>query len=134
MAEYNRSKPPQYNEWMADFADRRCRDPHTFDSSFTPLSIVGKLLAKEGEFTESEGYTISFGGFGLNHATVRPIREKALRTVDACLSSEQRFARRSLSHAFCLVFGRRLAGASRTKSSNGRPASELSFWRWLKTD
>jgi len=88
MAEYNRSKPPQYNDWMADFAGRLSRDPQAFDSSFTPLSIVDKLLAKEGEFTESEGYTISFGGFGLNYAIVRPIREKALRTVEACLGSD----------------------------------------------
>jgi len=88
MAEYGRYKPVQYNEWMADFAARLCRDPQTFDGPFTPLSIVDKLLAKEGEFTESEGYTVSFGGFPLNYPAIRPIRERALGTVDSCLNSE----------------------------------------------
>jgi hypothetical protein len=122
MAEYNRSKPPQYNDWMADFADRLCRDPHTFEGSFTPLSIVDKLLAKEGEFTESEGYTISFGGFGLNHATLRPIREKALRTVDACLSSGNSRAALRATESVSRVLSGFLPAV-------GRPISDEEF-RW----
>jgi len=102
MAEYGRYKPVRYNDWMADFAARLCQDPRLFDGPFTPLDIVDKLLAKEGEFTESEGYTVKFGGFGLNYAVVRPVREKALRIVDACLNSDDpRIALRatkSISH------------------------------------
>jgi Domain of unknown function (DUF4062) len=89
MAEYGRYKPVRFNDWMADFAGRMSRDPREFESSFTPLNIVDKLLAKEGEFTESEGLTISFGGFSLNYPAARPVREKALGIVETCLNADE---------------------------------------------
>jgi hypothetical protein len=102
LAEYGRYKPVRYNDWMADFAARMSQDPRTFDGPFTPLDIVDKLLAKEGEFRESEGHTVRFGGFALNYEVVRPVREKALGIVDACVNSaEPRVALRatkSISH------------------------------------
>lgn len=88
MAEYGRYKPVIYDDWMADFAARMCGERNAFEGAFTPLDIVDKLLAKEGKFTESEGFTISFGGFGLNHPVVRPVREKALGIIESCLSSD----------------------------------------------
>lgn len=88
MAQYGRYKPVLYNDWMADFAERMCREARAFEGPFTPLDIVDKLLAKEGQFTESEGFTISFGGFGLNYHVVRPVREKALRIIESCLNSD----------------------------------------------
>ncbi len=88
MAEYGRYKPVLFNDWIAHFAARMCRDPHAFDGSFTPLNIVDKLLAKEGEFTESEGYTISFGGFSLNYPVARTVREKALGIIETCLNAD----------------------------------------------
>jgi hypothetical protein len=48
MADYGRYKPVQFNDWMADFAARKSADPHEFEGTFTPLSIVDKLLEKEG--------------------------------------------------------------------------------------
>lgn len=88
MAEYGRYKPVIYNDWMADFAARMCGERNAFEHAFTPLDIVDKLLAKEGRFTESEGFTISFGGFGLNYPVVRPVREKALGIIESCLNSD----------------------------------------------
>jgi hypothetical protein len=88
MAEYGRYKPVLYNDWMADFAARMCREAHAFEGPFTPLDIVDKLLAKEGQFTESEGFTFSFGGFGLNYHVVRPVREKALGIIENVLNSD----------------------------------------------
>jgi len=88
MADYGRYKPLHFNDWMADFAARKSRDPREFEGTFTPLDLMDKLLEKECDFTESEGYTISFGTVGLNYAVVRPVREKALRVVEACLNSE----------------------------------------------
>src|SRR5262249_55682518 len=41
----------------------------------------------ECDFTESEGFTIHIGTVGLNYDVVRPVREKALRVVEACLNS-----------------------------------------------
>lgn len=102
MAEYGRYKPVRYNDWMADFADRMCRNPQAFAGDFTPLDIVDKLLAKGGEFTESDGFTISLGGFSLNYPAVRPVREKALGIIDVCLNSEDPkvalLATKSISH------------------------------------
>ena len=88
MADYGRYKPVRYNDWMADFAARKSTNPREFEGKFTPLSIVDKLLEKEGEFTESEGHTISLGKFGLYYPAVRPVREKALGIIEACLNSD----------------------------------------------
>ena len=88
MAEYGRYKPVRYNDWMADFAAQMSRDSHAFEGAFTPLNLVDKLLAKGGEFTEAEGFTVSFGGFSLNYPTVRSVREKALGIVERCLNTE----------------------------------------------
>jgi hypothetical protein len=102
MAEYGRYKPVRFNDWMADFVTRMCRDPHAFERDFTPLNIVDKLLAKGGEFTESEGFTISFGGFSLNYPAVRPVREKALGIIEICLNADDSKvalrATKSISH------------------------------------
>jgi hypothetical protein len=88
MAEYGRYKPVRFNDWMADFAERISRELREFDGSFTPLNIVDELLEKEGEFTESEGFTISFGAFPLNYPVVRPVREKALGIIERCLNAD----------------------------------------------
>lgn len=88
LAEYGRYKPVVINGRMVDFAARITRQPDAFDGSFTPLDIVDKLLAKEGEFTESEGLSFSVGGFALNYPVVRPIRENALHLLEYCLSLE----------------------------------------------
>jgi hypothetical protein len=88
MAAYGRYKPVWYNDWMAEFAARKSQDPRAFEGPFTPLDIADKLLAKEGEFTESEGFTVSFGGFSLNYPALRPAREKALGIVETCLNAE----------------------------------------------
>jgi hypothetical protein len=102
LAEYGRYKPVVINDRMAELVACVIRQPEAFEGSFTPLDIADKLLAKEGEFTESEGFTISIGGFALNYPAIRPIREKTLRLVDICLNSENPKASRraveSLAH------------------------------------
>lgn len=102
LAEYGRYKPIAINDRMVDFAARMIERPDAFDGPFTPLDIVDRLLAKEGEFTESEGLMFSIGGFALNYPAVRPVREKALRLVESCLKSEDAKAARqavdSLAH------------------------------------
>jgi hypothetical protein len=102
MAEYGRYKPVRYNDWMGDFAAEMCRDPHAFEGDFTPLNIVDKLLAKGGEFTESDGFTISFGGFSLNYPAVKPVREKALGIIEICFNADDSKvalrATKSISH------------------------------------
>lgn len=101
MARYERYKPVDFNERMAGFAAGLMRRAGAFDGAFTPLDIADKLLAKEGEFTESEGFTFSFGGFPLHYPTIRQVRDKAIALIESCLNSEDKTALRavkSLSH------------------------------------
>ena len=88
LAEYGRYKPVIFNDRMADLAERLSHEEHAFDGAFTPLNIAEKLLAKEGEFTESEGFTFSFGGFALHYAAIKPVRDKAIALIESCLNSE----------------------------------------------
>jgi len=88
LARYERYKPVLLNDRMADAAARLCRQEHAFDGPFTPLDVVDKLLAKEGEFTEADEFTITFGGFALNYEVIRPVREKAIALLELCLNSE----------------------------------------------
>lgn len=88
LARYERYKPVPLNDRMAAAAARFCREEHAFDASFTPLNLADKLLAKEGEFTEADDFTISFGGFALNYEVIRPVREKAIALLELCLNSE----------------------------------------------
>ena len=88
LAQYERYKPVTFNLRMADFATSLSLRDGAFDKAFTPLNITNKLLAKEGEFTESEGFTFSFGGFALHYPTVSPVREKAIALIESCLNSE----------------------------------------------
>jgi hypothetical protein len=102
MARYERYKPVIFNDRMADFTTRLSRQEGAFDAAFTPLDIADKLLAKEGQFTESEGFTISFGGFELPYPLIRAVREKAIALIEYCLNSEDAKtalrAVKSLSH------------------------------------
>lgn len=88
LTRYGRYKPVIFNDRIADLATRLCQRDGSFDGPFTPLDIADKLLAKEGQFTESEGFTISFGGFALDYPTVRPVREKAIALIESGLNSE----------------------------------------------
>jgi hypothetical protein len=102
LAQYERYKPVIFNERMADLATRLSWQEAAFGGPFTPLNIADKLLAKEGQFTESEGFTISFGGFALHYPIVKLVREKAIALIESCLYSEDAKvalrAVRSLSH------------------------------------
>jgi hypothetical protein len=89
MAEYGRYKPVRYNEWMADFAARICRDTRAFVGDFRPLNIVDKLLAKGGRihgvgrihdliwrfFSELSGGATSTGKSAGNHRNLPQCRE-----------------------------------------------------------
>ncbi len=87
LAAYTRYKPVIYNDRMADFVNAFVREPDAFDGAFTPLEVADKLLAREAEFTEQEGLTISFGALPLNYRVVSPVRKKVLGAVEFALMS-----------------------------------------------
>jgi len=97
LAEFGRFKPVELNIRMADIITGFAQLPGAFSKKNTPLDLADKLLVKEGEFTEQNGYTISFGGFAFNYPVVKPARDKALALVEQCLNSDDlRVALRAL--------------------------------------
>jgi hypothetical protein len=87
LAEYGRYKPVALNDCMAEFSIRQAREPGAFEGPHTPLDIADKLLAKEGQFTDADGYSFSFGGFGLHYPNVKNVRDKSISFVKDCLNS-----------------------------------------------
>ena len=87
LAAYGRYKPVRFNERMAEVAATIAKEPTAFDAEFTPLDVANELLAKEGEYSESEGYTIHLGCFALHYPVIRPVRRKALVLLGECMSS-----------------------------------------------
>ena len=55
---------------------RLCRLPEAFAVSFTPLDVIDQILEREGEYTEFNGNTIRFGGFGLNYGVVGLMQDR----------------------------------------------------------
>ena len=102
LAEYRRYKPAALNCRMADLILDFARLPGAFDGPHTPLDLADKLLVKEGQFTEGDGFSFSFGGFPLNYNAVNPSRERALELVETTLNSDNPRvalrAIRSISH------------------------------------
>lgn len=64
---------------------RLCRRPEAFAASFTPLDVIDQILEREGEYTEFDGNTFRFGGFGLNYAVVGLMRENAIDFLGSLL-------------------------------------------------
>jgi hypothetical protein len=88
LASYQRYKWPAFNFAMLLQAIRLARRSDAFEQTFTPLELVDKILEREGEFSEYSGHTISYGGFGLNHAAVASVRQNALEYLDSLLYSD----------------------------------------------
>lgn len=97
LAEFGRFKPVALNIHMADVIAGFAQLPDAFSKRNTPLDLADKLLVKEGEFTEQNGFSISFGGFPFNYPAIKTARDKALAFVDQCLNSgDLRVALRAL--------------------------------------
>jgi Domain of unknown function (DUF4062) len=116
LAEYRRYKPASLNCRMGDLILEFARLPGAFDGPHTPLDLADKLLVKEGQFTEGDGLTVSFGGFPLNYNVVNPSRERALELLETTLHSDSPRvalrAIRSISHVlsgFLTMGGRQVS-------------------------
>jgi hypothetical protein len=73
---------------MAEVIARFIQLPCAFDKRFTPLDLADRLLAKEGQFTDQDGFTISIGAYPFNYSVIKPARDRALSLVEECLHSE----------------------------------------------
>lgn len=88
LAEYGRYKPVELNIRMAEIIARFVQLPGAFDKKHTPLDLADKLLAKEGQFTDQDGFTFSFGAFPFNYPVIKPARDRAFALIEECLNSE----------------------------------------------
>jgi hypothetical protein len=80
-AKYGRYKNLGWNDYMAEIAKSLVADVRNLQVEQTPLRLIAPLLAHAGEFTESDGLTITLGSFTLNYDVIRPIREKAIEVL-----------------------------------------------------
>ena len=78
-----------FNFAMLLQAIRLTQRPDAFSADFTPFDLIDKLLEREGEFTEHDGNTVTFGGFGLNIAAVAPLRQNGLDFLEHSLYSDK---------------------------------------------
>lgn len=106
LAEYGRYKPVELNIRMAEVIARFTQLPGAFDKRHTPLDLEDKLLAKEGQFTDQDGFTISIGAFPFNYPVIKPARDRALALVEEGLNSENlRVARRAVQSTANILSG-----------------------------
>lgn len=89
LASYDRHGWPAFNFLMLLQAIRLSKRADAFEREFTPIALIAMLLEREGEFTEFNDNTVSFGGFGLNIAAVGPVRQNALEFLESSLSSDR---------------------------------------------
>jgi hypothetical protein len=89
LASYGRYKTVDFYLKLADTLSDLLSDPGAFDSRYTPLDVIDKLLEKEGEHQESDGMTLRLGAFALSYDRVREIRRRALAMVETCLAMDR---------------------------------------------
>jgi hypothetical protein len=82
-AKYGRYKNVGWNDHMAEIAKRLVEDVRNLQVEQTPLRLIAPLLSQAGEFSESDGLTMTLGSFTLNYDVIRPIREKAIAVLFA---------------------------------------------------
>jgi hypothetical protein len=85
LASYELNRWASFNFAVLVHCIRLCKRPEAFQSSFTPLDVIDQILEREGEYTEFDGYTVRFGGFGLNYAIVGLMRENAIDFLGSLL-------------------------------------------------
>ena len=89
MAAYEQYKLAVFNELIADFATEKSKNDAEFAGSFSPLDLADKLLVKEGEFSQSDGFQVTFGSLPINYPKVKSSRQKALAIIERCLNSDR---------------------------------------------
>jgi len=78
LAEYGIRKPKAYNVKMLGCIKKWLQQDDAYSYRYSPLDILVKLLAKEGEDMEFRAGGISMRGFPLNFDAVNDLRKEAL--------------------------------------------------------
>jgi hypothetical protein len=89
LTSYQLYKSAVFNFAMLLQCVRLCGRPDAFEHEFTPLDILDEIMEREGEWSDTQGYSVTLGGFGLNYAAVAPVRQSALSFLEFLLAAEQ---------------------------------------------
>lgn len=89
LASWHRFGHPALNFAMLVQAIGLARRDDAFTNDFTPFTLIGQILERDGEFGEwQDENSFSIGGFGLNYAAVGPVRESALDYLEFALAGD----------------------------------------------
>lgn len=86
LAEYGIRKPKLYNVKMMQCVKRWLQQADAYQYRYSPLDILIKLLAKEGEDTQFRADKITMGAFPLNFTNIDDLRKDALAILEAHLN------------------------------------------------
>jgi hypothetical protein len=86
LASYEPGKPVWFTQKVLDAAQTWLADPDLGSYKYSPLDVVTRMLAKQGEYHKLEGHSISFGFVGINLPAVESLRKQAVACVEKCLA------------------------------------------------
>lgn len=89
LAEYGIRKPKIYNLKMLKCIKRWLQEDDAYQYRYSPLDILIKLLAKEGEDTQFRVDKIIMGAFPLNFRNIDDLRKEALTILESHLNSSK---------------------------------------------
>lgn len=81
LAQYGIRKPVIYNIKMLECIKKWLSQEDTYHYHYSPLDILKKLLAKEGEDTEFKKDAVVIRSFGLNYQAIDDVRCQALKIL-----------------------------------------------------
>jgi hypothetical protein len=77
-----------YNSHVLSMAEAHALNPDAYSGQFTPLDLLDKLMVREIDHTEMVGRSFQNSVHTINYRTVQALRQRVLRVLDTCLSSE----------------------------------------------
>ena len=77
-----------FNSHVLSMAEAQAQNPEAYTGSFTPLDLLDELMVREIDHTEVIGRSFQNSIHTINYNTVRSLRQRVFRALEACMSSE----------------------------------------------
>jgi len=90
IAGYERHKPLLFNHIILDCCREWLRDPNVFSHHNSVLDVLKPMLARQVNWSESDGRHFSHGSFTLSRNPLLDLRQEVLELVKQCASSDAR--------------------------------------------
>ena len=82
IASYQYNKPVSFNYQVLEWIEEEIQKPENHKYKYSLLDVLDKFLAKEGEYTETEGDKFILGSFPLNHEKIYLIRQRTIKILN----------------------------------------------------